>query len=253
MVSARMTALLDELAVHRTAGLDASFARQCAEVLGVDGLAVTLADDNLQGEPVWLSGPPAALLEDLQFTLGEGPGPDALRTGRLVLDGDLGRVPRERWPGFLPAAQQLGLRAVFSVPLQIGAILVGVLTCHRMAAGALAKEALADVLVLADALTLTLLGGTKVLDGDGGTGRDPSPGSWLAQDAGLYRAVVHQATGMIAVRLSVPPAAALARLRAYAYATERPILEVAGDVVARRLLFTPDGALRDGDDTEQAR
>ncbi|MFF0743123.1 ANTAR domain-containing protein [Streptomyces sp. NPDC004111] len=253
MATARMTALLDELALHRTAVLDESFARRCALALGVDGLAVTLVVEDLQGEPVWLSGPRAAALEDLQFTLGEGPGPDAVRTGRLVLDGDLERVPGGRWPGFLPAAQKLGLRAVFAVPLQIGAILVGSLTCHRDAPGPLADDSLTDVLVLADALTLTLLDSAPGAPAGEGTGPPPEAGGWLAQDAALYRAEVHQATGMIAVRLAVSPAVALARLRAYAYAAERPILEVAADVVARRLLFTQDGALQDGDGTEQAR
>jgi GAF domain-containing protein len=247
MAGIRMTALLDELADRRTGGLDESFARRCAEALDVDGLAVTLAGEDAHSEPVWFSGPDAAALEDLQFTLGEGPANDALRTGRLVLDGDLHRVPRERWPGFLSAAQRAGVRAVFAVPLQIGAIMVGVLTCHRSAPGALKEGALTDVLILADALTLTLLGSPA--DPDGGPGR----GSWLAQDASLYRAEVHQATGMIAVRLGVTPAAALARLRAFSYSAELPILEVARDVVARRLFFSSDGALRDGDGSGTAR
>ncbi|MEU8886806.1 GAF and ANTAR domain-containing protein [Streptomyces sp. NPDC048442] len=248
MVSTRMAALLDELAVRRTAGLDESFARHCSEALGVDGLAVTLSrgtPTQQSGEPVWFSGSASVALEDLQFTLGEGPGTDALRTGRLVLEGDLGLVSRERWPGFLPAAEMLGVRAVFSVPLQIGAILVGVLTCHRADPAPLDQESLANLLVFADALTLTLLGSTE--------SAGPGTGSWLAADASLYRAEVHQATGMISVRLGVPPAAALVRLRAYAYAAEAPILEVARDVVARRLRFTSDGALRDGDGSESTR
>ncbi|MGW7411375.1 GAF and ANTAR domain-containing protein [Streptomyces sp. NPDC054863] len=250
MVSTRLTALLDELAVRHTAGLDEFFARHCADVLGVDGLAVTLSggvpsEQNAGGEPVWFSGPVGVALEDLQFTLGEGPGTDALRTGRLVLESDLVQVPRERWPGFLPGAEKLGVRAVFSAPLQIGAILVGSLTCHRAEPGPLGGRALADLLVFADALTLTLLGSAE--------SAAPGSGGWLATDATLYRAEVHQATGMISVRLGVPPAAALVRLRAYAYAAEEPILEVARDVVARRLRFTPDGALREGDGSGTAR
>jgi hypothetical protein len=42
---------------------------------------------------------------------------------------------------------------------------------------------------------------------------------------------------MISVQLNVSLADALVRLRAHAYAQDRPIAEVAGDVVARRLRF----------------
>jgi hypothetical protein len=49
------------------------------------------------------------------------------------------------------------------------------------------------------------------------------------------RAVVHQAAGMLSVQLGVDPSVALLRLRAYAWSRERPISDVAVDVVARRL------------------
>jgi hypothetical protein len=50
---------------------------------------------------------------------------------------------------------------------------------------------------------------------------------------------------MITVQLGVSAAVALTRLRAYAYAHDRRLRDVAEDVVARRLRFDPD---RDGDD-----
>ena len=43
--------------------------------------------------------------------------------------------------------------------------------------------------------------------------------------------------GMISEHLDVPIGDALVRLRAYAYAALRPIDDVAGDVIARRLLI----------------
>jgi hypothetical protein len=51
------------------------------------------------------------------------------------------------------------------------------------------------------------------------------------------RAVVHQAAGMISVQLDVSLHVALARLRAHGYSTGRPLLEVATDVVDRRVTF----------------
>ena len=54
------------------------------------------------------------------------------------------------------------------------------------------------------------------------------------------RAEVHQAAGMASVQLGVSVMDALARLRAYAFVHDRGVAEVAADVVARRLRFSPD-------------
>lgn len=49
------------------------------------------------------------------------------------------------------------------------------------------------------------------------------------------RAEIHQATGMVVAQLGVGAADAFARLRAYAFAHDRLLVEVSRDVVARRL------------------
>ena len=52
-------------------------------------------------------------------------------------------------------------------------------------------------------------------------------------------AVVHQATGMLAAQLDIDLAEALARLRARAYADDRPLYDVSVDVVTRALRLAP--------------
>jgi AmiR/NasT family two-component response regulator len=52
-----------------------------------------------------------------------------------------------------------------------------------------------------------------------------------------FQYVVHQASGMVAAQLDVSVAEALIRLRAYAFGNDRPLTEVAEDVVARKLRF----------------
>ena len=61
-----------------------------------------------------------------------------------------------------------------------------------------------------------------------------------APDLALHRAEIDQATGMLTVQLGVPAAEAFARLRAYAYAQDRRLADVAGDIVARRLRLHRD-------------
>ena len=59
----------------------------------------------------------------------------------------------------------------------------------------------------------------------------------LLATAGTDRIVIHQATGMIAAQLDDTIANALARLRAAAFGSGRPIYDIAQDVVERRVRF----------------
>lgn len=54
------------------------------------------------------------------------------------------------------------------------------------------------------------------------------------------RAEIHQATGVVLVQFGVSAADALARMRAYAFAEQRGLVDVARDVVSGRLHFSPD-------------
>ena len=54
------------------------------------------------------------------------------------------------------------------------------------------------------------------------------------------RAELFQAQGMVMVQLGVTLAEALARMRAYAYAENRPLTALAHDIVQRRLVFDRD-------------
>jgi hypothetical protein len=185
-------------------------------------------------ETVYASDLVASELEELTLTLGEGPGVDAIVDGpALVADLTAGEC-LTRWPVFAPAAAKAGVRAVFALPLRIGAIRLGVLALYRAEPGELDREQLADALMLADTM------GALLLEAGHDPPDRPRPdGSWL-EHAGAQNPVVHQATGMVIVQLGVTAAVALIRLRAHAYAHDRRLREVAADVVARRLRFDPD-------------
>jgi ANTAR domain-containing protein len=62
---------------------------------------------------------------------------------------------------------------------------------------------------------------------------------WLDHSSS-HRAQVHQATGMVLHQLGISATEALARLRGYAFAQQRLLIDVARDVVSRRLVFTED-------------
>ncbi|WP_152628309.1 ANTAR domain-containing protein [Streptacidiphilus neutrinimicus] len=210
----------------------AEVAARAAELLGVDGLTVSLATGGERAELMWCTDEAAGRFEDLQFTLGEGPGPDAVRTGAMVLVPDLARVGRGRWPALSIESVGLAARAVFCFPMGIGAIRVGVLAVVRRTTGPLTDGQVGDAQVLAHALTGRALG--SVVPGMDGTVPADTADT-------LLHAVVHQATGMVSVQLGVPLPQALLRLRAHAYSSGRPLTDVSRDVVARRLRLDLNG------------
>jgi hypothetical protein len=231
MVSARMTAVLAMLdrAKELPGSDDSTAAGAAAAALGVDGITAGVGTGQAGTVLAWGTGGVSAEVDHLQFTLGQGPGVDCAATGLPVLVPDLAAT-RARWPAFVPAAGALGIGAVFVLPLRIGAMNVGTMLAHRTAEGPWAENQLVDALGLARAVTLVLIDRRAVGDGrsDGEV-----PAGWAGTET--YRAEVHQATGMISVQLGVTLAEALVRLRAYSYAQDRLLVDVAADVVARRL------------------
>jgi ANTAR domain/GAF domain len=177
------------------------------------------------------------LLAELQLTLGEGPSPDAAADGGPVLASDLDETETDRrWPMFAPAAREAGAGAIFAFPLRIGAIRAGVMSLYRDRPGPLSDMHLGDALIFADAAAVLLISA----DHAHGAGADAStgPGGQPAELAG-HRAEIDQATGMLTEQLGVGVKEAFIRLRAYAYAHDRPLADLARDIVARRLRLGP--------------
>lgn len=202
----------------------------CARALGVDGIAVSLVTAEGPGELVWASPGPSTRLEDLQFTLGQGPGPEVIRTRSALILEDLTLLPADRWPVLLPEIVALDIGAVFCLPLAVGDVCVGTMTLQRRRVGPLSSQG--DARILAGALTSVVT--------DDGASREAF--ARAEPSSGLYRASVHQATGMMSVQSGVPPSEALVLLRAYAVGNGRTVVEVAEDVLARRVHFRNDGA-----------
>jgi hypothetical protein len=204
-----------------------------ADVLKTPGVAVAVV-----AGPVLHtleSTPDALVAESLQLRLGEGPCYDAHLTGWPVLVNDLAR--ETRWPLFVPDALTGGLAGAFSFPLRTGAARFGVFSLYRPTPGALTDDQHHDALLFA-----TLV--TGLLGIVGRDGANPQLELILA-GGGADTWEVHQATGMVAAQLGLPTVDAWAALRAHAYAAERPLADVAADIVARRLRLDDTGDLSD--------
>lgn len=246
MPESRQVLLWGQVAAHATArGRPVSVADVCAVAVSAaqaSGAWVTAASSRGPDFVMSVVGLASEQLAEVQLTLGEGPCQDVLAAAAPVLASDLGDVDSvRRWPGFTTEARRLGAGAVFAFPLMIGAIRAGVLGLYRDSPGPLAGPALGDCLLLGDAATVLLVDGL----GRAANGRENGDGAGEAgqpPDLALHRAEVDQATGMLTVQLGVTVTEAYARLRAYAYAEDRRLADVAGDIVARRLRLHPDPA-----------
>jgi len=230
-------------ALHRRV----SVADVCAVAVSsaqVSGVWVTAA---VRGGPEFVmcvTDPICEQLAELQLVLGEGPCHDVLASAAPVLPSDLDHKQwARRWPGFTPEALRLGAAAAFAFPLLIGAISAGAMGLYRSSPGPLPGGRLGDGLILADAATMLLLdGGPRGVDSAASEGK--TDGQSL--DLAVHRAEIDQATGMLTGQLGVSAGEAFARLRAYAYAQDRRLADVASDIVARRLRLDPD-AVQDGE------
>lgn len=203
--------------------------RTCEDVVGMSGAGIMLMSGDTPQGSMSPTNDVSALIEELQFTLGEGPCIDAYQHQRPVLEPDLANPVAPRWPVFTPAALDGGVGAIFGFPLDVGAVRIGALNLYREDAGPLTEEQYADALVLSGVAARTVLGMQA----------DALPGKLAAalEDEANFRFVVHQATGMVAVQLGVSVSEALLRLRAYAFINARLVTEVAQDVVGRKLRF----------------
>ncbi len=202
----------------------------CARALEMSGAGIMLMSGELPRGSVCSSDSTSSTLEDLQFTMGEGPCIDAHHSGRPVIEPDLADPEVPRWPAFTMPAVSAGARAVFGFPMRVGAVRLGALNLYRDHAGPLTDDQHADALVMADVAARQVLA----------IQAEAPPGAIAAEleSGGNFHFVVHQASGMVAAQLDVGITEALVRLRAHAFSHERPLHDVATEVVDRSLRFT---------------
>lgn len=207
----------------------------------VDGAGVAILTGSRRvRDLLYASDTVARGLDELQFTLGEGPCLDAFFANcpQLWAHLDTTITVDALWPGFAVEAVQLSAHAVFAFPVLAHSGPLGVLELYRCTPGALTPgdteraidcaAAIGDILLMnwtahqAAAVDPDTV--IDAIDAAAATGVDP-----------YTRAAVHIAAGMTAVQLNTSPDDGLDLLRAHAYAQQRSTTTVAGDIIGRRL------------------
>jgi hypothetical protein len=227
MASERLQRVLAALPVTADSGPAAGLCDACADLIGVDGAGVMLMSGDIPRGSLCASGDVSNLIEELQYTLGEGPCVDAYQQDRVVTESDLADPALGRWPSFTPPVVRAGVRAVFGFPMRVGTVRLGALNLYRDRPGSLSAGQHADALVAAD------VAARWVLDSQA-----RAPAGVVAEEleAGAdFHYIVHNAAGIVSGQEGITVTESLVRLRAFAYSSDRPLADVARDVVARRL------------------
>jgi hypothetical protein len=206
----------------------------CARTAGAARASVAVIVDQMR-QTVCATDDVAAHIDELQFTMGEGPCIEACRTGEPVVVTDLrqggfgqGEAAR-RWPMFTGALTEYlerrnaGIRSIIGLPLRVPAstsgqeVIFGAVDLHYPDPLVRGGRKLAErAQYAADVAALKVLGYQPL-----GLRRSST---WWQHEANL-RSKVHQAAGILMSALRLPADQALLRLHASAFAHSQTVAD----------------------------
>ena len=194
----------------------------CVDILGVNAAGLMLVD-RLGGLRIMAASEERAhLLELFQLQKNEGPCLDCCRSGQAVVIADLDDE-EERWPTFAPEARAAGFRSVNAVPMRLRDTMIGALNLFSSEVRGLGEADVRVAQALADVATIGILHERAASDAQ----------ALVAQlhTALDSRVIIEQAKGLLAERVKVELDQAFGLLRGYARRNNRPLAEVARDLV----------------------
>ena len=203
--------------------------RACARTLPVDGAGLSVEDGTGRRLPLGASSDDAATAERLQFTVGTGPCLTAHRCGEPVfaMADDL----RRQW---LPFAELLFSRTpycgVVALPLPLSLAGNIAIDLYFTDEGAVARLPVFEAMAVGALITSALSEAAVWSDWEPAHGPE-----WLHTPAARRRALLWEAIGELSVAHRTDSRGALDLLRGAAYATGRPVDDVAADLLSGRI------------------
>ena len=199
------------------------------EVLHAETVSLALVVDHAYSA-IAASDHLATLLDEQQFALGDGPTFDAQDSSTPIVVADTGNPKAGRkWPAFTPIAERHGIQGVFAFPLRIGMAYLGVMSAYRSRPDAPSANEYADGLILASMATADLVRHQA--------GVTPPDLADIFAPGLAAQSQLQIATGMVSELLNCSAVSALVRIRARAFADDKPVSEIARAIVARELIL----------------
>jgi GAF domain-containing protein len=196
----------------------ASFAVKA--IPGADGAGLTLLEDD-RANTIVATAPFVREIEDIQYSLGQGPCILAAREGQTVMSGSLGSDPR--WRRFGGTVARLGVHSVLALPLVTADGVVGSMNMYahdRYVFDERAAE-LGEIFAVPAAISVQ---NAQVL----------AQSQRLAaqlESALKTRGVIDRAVGILMSRSGSTEDEALARLRTLSQNEHRKLVVVAGQII----------------------
>jgi GAF domain-containing protein len=228
-VDERLAQTFVELADTLVVGFDLmeflhTLTERCVELLEVDAAGLLLADSRGALRLVAASAEQARVMELFQIQNHEGPCLDCYRTGQVVIVSDIRAQPATtRWPRFAGAAAELGFAGVHAIPMRLRDQVIGTLNLFRSAPNGLDPAVARVAQALVDVATIGILQERAVHQQEVVAGQ--------LQVALNSRIMIEQAKGILAERIQMTPDEAFIILRRYARSHNRPLTQLAGDVI----------------------
>jgi hypothetical protein len=201
-------------------------------VFPVGGAAVSTIGQVLGSETLAATDSIAARLDELQFDLGEGPCWDAMRSANPVLVPTIRSTGPARWPAFTESVVKDGVISVFAFPLGVGPLRFGAVDLYSAAPVSLSDEQAEQAGRMADVVSRHVL--RRALT---------SIGVEDGEAVSAYsRRLVHQASGVVLAQIDVSADDARLVIQGQAFASSRPMMDVAQDIIDGRVRFTREGS-----------
>jgi GAF domain-containing protein len=196
----------------------ASFAVQA--IPGADGAGLTLLEPD-RADTIVKSAPFVRNIDDMQYSIGEGPCISAATTGLTMRSGSLRDDPR--WPRFGPRAAHMGVHSVLSLPLLAEDHVVGAMNVYAHPTNAFDDRAehIGRLFAVPAAIAVQnaqILAQTQRLAGN-------------LQAALTTRAVIDQAIGILMSRSGITAKEAFDRLSIASQNEHRKVSAVAAGIV----------------------
>src|SRR4051794_19053865 len=204
--------------------------RVCAAVcegLGVDGATLSLLTDTPSRQLLAASDDTALMLEEIQFTVLEGPCLTAAHLGETVAVDDL-RHDVTPWPLFGTSVREKlpEVASVYALPMFFGDYVLGSEDLLALRTHALDEQELEEAADVAEAVSAALMSTREMLLSGG------RPPAWEPEE--IVRAHwfdTARAVGALASRQGIAPENALAHMRAEAFRTGRSLADITVDIL----------------------